>query len=109
MYMQSCTIEEVAEVVAGLENNKASDIPIPLLKKCSLVIIYHLYRFFDFFLTQGIFPDILKKGSISPIYKKGDCRYLDNYRPVSILPLFGKILEKLIYSCLYQFNSIQNP
>ena len=103
MYMQSCTIEEVAEVVAGLENNKASDIPIPLLKKCSLVIIYHLYRFFDFFLTQGIFPDILKKGSISPIYKKGDSRYLDNYQPVSTLPLFGKILEKLMYTRLYSF------
>ena len=105
MYMYPCTMTEVGEVIAALENGKASDIPILLLKKCSLVLLEHLYRFLDYFLTHGIFPGILKKGLISPAYKKGDSRYLDNYRPVSILPLFGKILEKLIYSRLYSFFS----
>ena len=38
----------------------------------------------------GIFPDVLKRGLISPISKKGDSRYLDNYRPVSTLPIFSK-------------------
>ena len=105
MYMYPCTEEEVAEIIAGLENGKASDIPIQLLKIHCLVLLDHLYRFFDYFLTHGIFPNILKKGLISPAHKKGDSRYLDNYRPVSILPLFGKILEKLIYSRLYSFFS----
>ena len=106
MYMYPCTITEVGEVIARLENGKASDIPISILKKSSSVLLDHLYRFFDYFLTHGIFPNVLKKGLISPAYKKGDSRYLDNYRPVSILPLFGKILEKLIYSRLYSFGVI---
>ena len=48
------------------------------------------------FIGIGIFPDILKRGRITPIFKKGDSRFLDNYRPASILPIFGKIYEKLI-------------
>ena len=63
----------------------------------------HLAGFFNWFLENGIFPKILKLGTISPIFKKGDPRYLDNYRPVSTLPIFGKILEKIIYSRLYDF------
>ena len=101
--MYPCTATEVAEVIAALENGKASDIPVSLLKKSSHVLLDHLHRFFDYFLTHGIFPSILKKGVISPVYKKGDPRYMDNYRPVSILPLLSKILEKLIYSRLYSF------
>ena len=45
---------------------------------------------------------------MTPIFKKGDSRYLDNYRPVSTLPLFGKILEKLIYNRLYSFFTAKN-
>ena len=47
---------------------------------------------------------------MTPIFKKGDSRYLDNYRPVSTLPLFGKILEMLmlIYNRLYSFFTAKN-
>ena len=44
---------------------------------------------------MGTFPTILKSGMITPTFKKGDLRYFDNYRPVSKLPVFGNILEKL--------------
>ena len=56
----------------------------------------------------GIFPDVLKRGLISPIFKKGDSRYLDNYRPVSTLPIFSKIYEKLLYNRLYSFFAANN-
>ena len=57
---------------------------------------------------NGIFPDNLKTGKITPIYKKGDSELLENYRPISILPIFGKIFEKVIYTRLYSFLSSQN-
>ena len=94
MFMSNCTKEEVAAIVAGLDNNKASDIAIPILKQCSLLILDHLVKFFNFFLETGLFPAILKTGSITPVFKKGDSRYLDNYRPVSTLPVFGKNFGK---------------
>ena len=51
----------------------------------------------------GKFPDELKVGKITPIYKKGDKELLENYRPVSTLPIFGKIFEKIIYERIYNF------
>ena len=51
-------------------------------------------------IDTGTFPDELKIGKISPIYKK--------YRPVSTLAIFGKIFEKIIYSRLYSFINSQN-
>ena len=43
----------------------------------------------------GIFPSKLKIGKIIPAYKSGDKQLFTNYRPVSLLPQFSKILEKL--------------
>ena len=54
-------------------------------------------------MTDGIFPSCLKTGKITPIYKKDDEQLLENYRPVSTLPIFGKIFEKMIYVRLYSF------
>ena len=58
-------------------------------------------------MSIGNFPDQLKIGKITPIYKKGNEELLENYRPVSTLPLFGKIFEKIIYSRLYNFMTSQ--
>ena len=46
-----------------------------------------------------------KSGRISPIYKKDNEELMENYRPVSTLPIFGKIFEKIIYTRLYSFFS----
>ena len=55
-----------------------------------------------------MFPKVLKLRSITPVFKKGDSRFFDNYRPVSTLPIFGKIFEKVIYNRLYDFLSSMN-
>ena len=54
-------------------------------------------------MKVGKFPDELKLGKITPIYKKESDELLENYRPVSTLPIFGKIFEKIIYSRLYNY------
>ena len=59
-------------------------------------------------MRDGIFPNDLKTGRISPIYKKDNEELLENYRPVSTLAVFGKIFEKIIYSRLYSFFQSQN-
>ena len=59
-------------------------------------------------MSQGIFPDNLKVGKITPVFKKGDSELLENYRPISTLPVFGKIFEKVIYNRLYSFFTSQN-
>ena len=108
IYLSPCDEEEIIAIIRELENGKASDISINLLKKIGRQLSPHLTRFFNWFLENGVFPQILKIGSITPIFKKGDTRFFDNYRPVSTLPIFGKILEKVIYSRLYSFFSYSN-
>ena len=54
-------------------------------------------------INSGIFPNIWKKSNVVPVHKKGDKQVVDNYRPVSLLPIFGKILERLIFNSLFEF------
>ena len=59
---------------------------------------------FNYLMSIGKFPDELKLGKITLIYKKKDNEeLLENYRPVSTLPIFGKIFEKVIYDRLYNY------
>ena len=61
---------------------------------------------FDIFkksVTQGIFPEKLKIAKVTPIYKSGDAQIVSNYRPISILPAFSKILEKIVYNRVFKY------
>ena len=49
-------------------------------------------------LAQGIYPEILKFSLIKPVYESGDTSSPSNYRPISILPVFSKILDNVINS-----------
>ena len=51
-------------------------------------------------LAQGIYPERLKFSLIKPIYKSGDKSSLLNYKPISLLPTFPKIFEKVFYTRL---------
>ena len=49
-------------------------------------------------ITQGVFPDVLKEANVIPVYKKGPKNNLDNYRPISLLPVLSKVFEKVLNS-----------
>jgi Notch-like protein len=56
-------------------------------------------------LSSGIFPDCLKYSEIKPLFKKGDKQNISNYRPISILTSFSKVLEKAVHIQLYEHSS----
>ena len=103
IFLIPCDKDEIEKTIKSFQNDKASDISISVLKKCSPLISCHLAGFFNFFMESGTFPKILKTGKITPVFKKGNPQIFDNYRPISLLPIFGKIFEKIIYSRLYSF------
>lgn len=108
IYLHDCDAEEILDIIKQLENNKSSDIPIKVIKKSAHVFCYTLSQYFNTLMKAGKFPDVLKLGKITPVYKKGNPELLGNYRPVSTLPIFGKIFEKVIYSRIYKYALSQN-
>ena len=68
-----------------------------------LIYIAPLSHILNLSLASGIFPNELKIARVIPIYKSGDVGNFTNYRPVSVLPLFSKILERLMYTRLLSF------
>jgi hypothetical protein len=103
IFLRDCSLTEIEEIVSKLQNGKSSDIPVSIVKKTSLIISPFLETLFNESMKNGIFPSELKLAKVTPIYKKDNAELLGNYRPVSVLPIFGKIFEKIIYSRLYSF------
>ena len=53
-------------------------------------------------MATGKFPEIWKKANVLPIHTKENRQIKNNYRPISSLPICGKIFEKLIFDCVYE-------
>ena len=78
-----------------------------MLKICDSVVTEPLSILLKNCIDCGIFPDIWKMSHIIPIYKKNNKRYINNYRPVSLLPICGKIYNVVF---LYlENNNLINP
>ena len=88
--------DDIMKVVQKLDPNKAhgqDNISNRMIKICGKSICIPLRKFFEECLRTGIFPLDRKKDNVVPIFKKGDKQIYKNYRPVSLLPIFGKILK----------------
>ena len=59
-------------------------------------------------LLTGVYPDLLKIAKIIPIHQGGSTQDINNYRPISLLSIFDKIIEKLIHKRLYSFLESHN-
>ena len=79
-----------------------------ILKTVSPFIVSPLTHICNRMLSTGSFPDRLKFSEIKPIYKKGDKTKIANYRPISLLPAFSKIYEKVLYNRLYNHLLLNN-
>ena len=59
-------------------------------------------------MTSGKFPDSWKYANVVPIHKKGNRQLKMNYRPISLLPICGKILGKIVFDQVYSFLNVNN-
>ena len=103
--------KDIINVIKALDPCKAhgyDDISIRILKICDSATEKPLAILFKNYICLGIFPDTWKKSNICPIHKKGDKQIVNNYRPVSVLRICGKIFERLIFNSLHQFLEEHN-
>ena len=76
-----------------------------MLKMCGSSIYKPLGMIFKQCIETGLFPSPSewKKANIVPIHRKRDKQTLENYLPVSLLPVSGKILERLMFNEMFSF------
>ena len=74
------------------------DISPKLLKLSSVSVIRPLTVLINRCMESGVFPESLKVAKVIPIYKSGDQEKFSNYRPISLLPVLGKVFEQVLYT-----------
>jgi hypothetical protein len=74
-----------------------------VVKQCIQLLKKPLANIYNASLESEIFPDQLKIAKVVPLYKKGDKRDIQTYRPMVLLFVFSKLLEKLMYNRLTAF------
>ena len=97
--------EEVLEIINNLESKSTGpqSIPVNLLKLIPDLILEPLCKIISNSFSCGIFPDALKISKVIPIHKGESTLELNNYRPISLLSIFDKIIEKLMHRRLDSF------
>ena len=91
--------EDIYKIIKNLDPSKAhghNRISIRMIKLCGISICKPLEIIFQNCLRSGKFPSEWKKANVVPTFKKGDKQCIKNYRPVSLLPVCGKVFERLL-------------
>ena len=87
-------------------------ISVTMLQLCATEVAKPLKIIFEKCLNTGMFPDSWKYANVQSIHKNGNPQIKSNYRPISLLPICGKILEKIVFGQLYSYLNtfiIQKP
>lgn len=111
LYLRPTTSIEIENIIYDLKATHSvgfDEIPMKLIKHCSLVLSAVLEPLINKTLVMGVFPELLKYSNIKLIHKSGDRKKLENYRPISLLSNISKIYEKVIYRRIYEFVTKYN-
>ena len=99
------TENDILAIIKSLDPNKAQgcdNLSIKMIKICSQSLILPLKIIFEHSPKKGKFPKIWKKANVVPAHKKEDKMLVKNYRPISLLPIFGKMFERVLYKKLFK-------
>ena len=97
---------EVYDILVALPKKKApgcDGITTDLLRLCAPGIAESLAILFNRSFSDGAFPSAWKLALVTPVFKKGNAAYPNNYRPISLLSAVGKVCEKIVHKKLYRF------
>ena len=106
MFVKPTDANEICNIVRNFKPNKSSGFDEISPKVITCVMPYisgTLSHIFNISLSCGTFPDRLKIAKVIPVYKSDDKSTISNYRPISVLPVFSKILERIMYNRLLNY------
>ena len=111
MFLKETTPYEISDTIKSFKVSKSSDIygiATKFVKIASPALETVLSSIFNKSISEGIFPEAMKVAKVIPIYK-GNSRYIvSNYHPISLLPIFSKIFEKIMYTRIIEFITKNN-
>ena len=113
--LRPVTPDEVTEIIAGLKNTKSTGmdfIDTWVVKLIASEIVPALTHIVNLSILKAEFPLPWKISKVVPLLKKGDPLLTQNYRPVALLPIFSKILERAVFLQLvnyFESNKLLNP
>ena len=105
------TPAEINNIILHSKSKKSTgfdNIDSYIVKQIAPQIVNQLANIFNKSFLTGIVPSKLKIAKVIPLYKTKDPALFSNYRPISLLPFFSKILERLMYNRLYNFLTEHN-
>ena len=104
--LQPVNVGYVERAIKALDNSKspgADRIPVKILKDAINLVSKPLTLIYNASLERGIFPRIWKLARVTPIHKAGTKTDVNNYRPISVLSVVSRILEKIVHDQLMEF------
>ena len=110
-FFYPATPDEIIKIIKYFSNNKSAghnSLPAPILKNCADVLSFPISYLVNLSFTTGEFPNLCKIAKVIPLLKKGDPLDCSNYRPISLLSTFSKILGKCVYKRVYSFLEENN-
>ena len=116
-FLQNVAVEreKILKIIRALDSNKAhgcDEVSIAMIKICDSSIVEPLCMIYEECLKKEVYPSIWKRANVIPVHKKNSRQAKTNYGPISLLPIFGKVFEKLIYDSIYRYlceNDILTP
>ncbi len=105
------TRSEIAEIFKLLQDKKTQDycgISINFIKNFSDQLVMPLQHIINLSFETSVVPNQMKIAKVIPLFKSGDPLSMDNYRPISLLSSFSKILEKIVANRLCNYLETNN-
>lgn len=105
------TMHELKDIISNISNTSSvgnDNISLKYLKDSSDIIFEYILVIVNTSITTGVFPSQWKEAVVKPLYKGGDSDLPSNFRPISLLPILSKILEKAVAKQLVSYLESNN-
>lgn len=106
IFSKDISEKDICDIINNLKDDTAAGhdkVNVKLLKSICTSIVHPLMYIFNLSIKNCVFPETFKKAIVIPLYKNGSQNELNNYRPISMLCNFSKILEKIIKTRLITY------
>ena len=104
-FLSPVTSADVSRIILSLKNKSGniSTLPVKILKASHDIVSPVLTVIINRSISTGYFPKSMKVARVVPLPKPGNSRDMNNYRPISVLPLLSKVFEKVLFLQLYNY------